>query len=83
MPSFFVLIGLLRSRGSTMLEKLKGIYFVDPDDTEFKKHNEKCANEVGSATGIRHAVQVATTLSTRNPWRFELQKVENAMGMYR
>ena len=59
-------IGLLRSRSSTMLEI--EVNFFDLDDMEFKNTMKYARNEVGSATGIRYAVQVAQrALSTRNP----------------
>ena len=45
---------------------------------------QKCANVVGSATGIRYVVQVAQRHSVHeNRSALSSPKVENAMGMYR
>ena len=74
-PSFFVLIGLFRSRSSTMLEKLRGFYFVDPNDMEFKNTMKKCANEVRKCHwNPPRRTGRTTTLSTRNPERIKLTK---------
>ena len=43
-------IGLLKNENSTMLESLKGIYFIDPDDKEFQE-NIKRQRKVGTYNG--------------------------------
>ena len=37
--------------------KLRGVFYIDPDDMEFKDFMKKVEREAGSSTGIRHALQ--------------------------
>ena len=37
--------------------RLRGIYFIDPDDEEYKNPFKKCEEKVGNACGRGHAVQ--------------------------
>ena len=38
------------------VRKLRGIYFIDPEDKEFKDH-QKCSQEIGNTNGSRYALQ--------------------------
>ena len=37
--------------------KLRGIYFIDPEDKEFKETIKKCSQEIGNTNGSRYASQ--------------------------
>ena len=37
--------------------RLRGIYFIDPEDKEFKETIRKCSKEIGNINGSRHASQ--------------------------
>ena len=37
--------------------RLRGIYFVDPEDKEFKETIQECSQEIGNTNGSRYALQ--------------------------
>ena len=37
--------------------KLRGIYFIDPEDKEFRGDNQECSQEIGNTNGSRYALQ--------------------------
>ena len=37
--------------------KLRGIYFIDPEDKEFKGDHQECSQEIGNTNGSRYALQ--------------------------
>ena len=40
-----------------MPEKWRGIYFIDPEDKEFKVDHQDCSQETGNTNGSRYALQ--------------------------
>ena len=40
--------------------RLRGIYFIDPDDEDFKDIMKKCAWKVGISDASRNALQTST-----------------------
>ena len=36
--------------------RLRGIYFIDPEDKEFKKNHQECSQEIGNADGSCYAL---------------------------
>ena len=40
-----------------MLEGMRGIYFIDPEDQDYKRNRQKCEDKIGEAHGTSHAVQ--------------------------
>ena len=51
---------LKKSRCSTVLVSWRGIYSIESTGHAVQGHHEECAKEVGSAKGIRYAVQIDT-----------------------
>ena len=49
--------GQTRSRNSIMLDGMRGIYFIDPEDEEYKKTIKNAMRKLGSAYGRGNAVQ--------------------------
>ena len=37
--------------------KIRGIYFIDPEDKEFKRDHQECSQEIGNTSGSRYALQ--------------------------
>ena len=37
--------------------RIRGIYFIDPEDKEFKRNHQECSKENGKTNGSRHALQ--------------------------
>ena len=37
--------------------RLRGIYFIDPDDQDYKETLKKCEEKIGKTCGSSHAVQ--------------------------
>ena len=37
--------------------RLRGIYFIDPDDQDYKSNSQKCKERIGKTHGSDHAVQ--------------------------
>ena len=37
--------------------RLRGIYFTDPEDKEFKETIQECSQDIGNANGSRYALQ--------------------------
>ena len=37
--------------------RLRGVYFIDPEDKEFKENHWECSQEIGNADGSRCALQ--------------------------
>ena len=37
--------------------KLRGIYFIDPEDKELIQRDQECSQEIGNTSGSRYALQ--------------------------
>ena len=49
--------------------QLRGIYFIDPEDEEFKESHQESSQEIGNANGSRYALQDKQEQSARcDPW---------------
>ena len=46
-----------KNQSSITHEKLRGIYFIDPEDKEFTETHQECSQEIGNTNGSRHALQ--------------------------
>ena len=46
--------------------RLWGIYFIDPEDEEFKKNIENCSKEIGNTNGSSYALQ---DMQEKQAWR--------------
>ena len=49
--------------------KLRGIYFIDPEDKGIQRDHQECSQEFGNATGSRYALQDKQEQSAwGDPW---------------
>ena len=50
--------------------RLRGIYFIDPEDKEFKETIQKCKKKIGNTNGSSHALQdLQEEQAWRDPWQ--------------
>ena len=49
-------------------KRLRGFYFIDPDDEEFQGYHEKCAYKVGNSDASSNASQTSTWQVQGNLW---------------
>ena len=47
----------MKNLNLTYARTLRGIYFIDPEDKEFKVDHQECLQEIGYTSGSRYALQ--------------------------
>ena len=57
-----------RGHNSTMLDRLRGVYFIDPDDEECKETLKHCEEKIGKAYGRGHVVQKRRFILAPGSW---------------
>ena len=56
------------------------IYFIDPEDKEFKKKHQECSQEVGNTNGSRYALQDKQEQSAwSDPWQNQWDQIKTCV----